>query len=155
VSQPDFNNDSYIKHCRLLCASYRHWTGRPLVANQQGPEKLILELFEAPYVIVSHGTEDNPVFNFGNKAALELFELDWNQFIKLPSRESVETTSREERGKLMARVSADGYISHYSGVRISSSGKRFLIKEATIWNVVDKEGTYFGQAAMFENWSYL
>jgi MEKHLA domain len=151
MQQPNFNIDFYIKHGQLLCSSYTHWTGKPLISDQRSPEKLIRLLFEEPFVIVSHGIEDDPVFNFGNNAALKLFELNWDQFIQLPSRESVEMTNRIEREKLMQCVTKDGYIDNYSGIRIASSGKRFLIEAATIWNVVDEDGLYHGQAAMFEN----
>lgn len=155
MSQPDFTKPVYIKHGRLLCSSYTHWTGKPLIADQDDPEKLIHALFAAPFAIVSHGTEDDPVFNFGNKTALSLFELEWDQFIQTPSRESVEITNKKERDKLMTRVSTEGYIDDYSGVRVSSSGKRFLIKNATIWNVVDEHDNYYGQAAMFKDRDYV
>ncbi len=155
MSQPDFNNGFYKKHGHLLCFSFQHWTGRPLVAAREDPVQLILDLFNAPFVLVSHGTEDIPIFNFGNKAALELFNLEWEQFIRLQSQESAEAISRDERDKLLTRVNTDGYINDYSGVRITSTGKRFLIEDATVWNIVDHSGVYHGQAAMYENWSYI
>ena len=52
----------------------------------------------------------------------------------------------------MRRVSNDGHMINYSGVRISSTGKRFKIEGATIWNIIDENGHYLGQAAMFKNW---
>jgi hypothetical protein len=119
------------------------------------PGSLIKTLYYAPFAIVSHDTQADPVFNFGNKTALHLFELEWDHFLKLPSRESVEMIKRDEREKLMQRVTTDGYIDNYSGIRVSSSGKRFLINDATIWNIVDADGVYHGQAAAFENWTYL
>ncbi len=155
MSQPDLNNDFYMHHANLLCSSYKHWTDRHLITTRCGPEKIILALFEAPFAIVSHGIEDDPVFNFGNRVALELFELNWGQFIQLPSRNSVETTNRKQREELMQRVTNDGHMVDYSGVRISSTGKRFKIVDATIWNIVDGGGHYYGQAAMFKNWSTI
>ena len=93
--QPNFNNEVYTKHGQLLCSSYRHWTDKPLITKHSEPNKLIFELYAAPFAIVSHGIEEDPIFNFGNKVALELFELNWEQFIQLPSRYSVETTNRK------------------------------------------------------------
>jgi hypothetical protein len=40
-------------------------------------------------------------------------------------------------------------------VRISSTGKRFLIKEAIVWNLVDDKGDYQGQAAAFSKYQDL
>ncbi len=54
----------------------------------------------------------------------------------------------------MRHVTENGYTNNYSGVRVSSTGKRFLIEDATIWNVLDNAGTYHGQAAMFKTWVY-
>jgi hypothetical protein len=49
-------------------------------------------------------------------------------------------------------VTANGYIDHYEGIRISSSGKRFKISNAVVWNLTDKNQNYKGQAAWFEQW---
>ena len=153
--QPNFNTQAYNNHGQILCSSYRHWTDKHLISKHSEPDKLIIELYEAPFAIVSHGIENDPIFNFGNKVALELFELDWDQFIQLPSRNSIETKNRKQREELMRRVSNDGHMINYSGVRISSTGKRFKIEVATIWNIIDENDHYHGQAAMFKNWSAI
>jgi hypothetical protein len=70
----------------------------------------------------------------------------------MPSRLTAEDKIREERAALMKRVTEYGYIDDYSGVRISKSGKRFLIEQATVWNLMDSEGVYHGQAALFSDW---
>ena len=150
----ELSKEFYLKHGQLLCASFLYWTGKQLVPIQKNDDDFILTLFEAPFVVVSHGVEDVTIFNFGNKIALDLFELDWSSFIKLPSRESVEIKSQPEREKLIQQVAKDGFIDNYSGIRISSSGKRFIVQDAIIWNIIDNSGVYFGQAAMFKNWYY-
>jgi hypothetical protein len=40
-------------------------------------------------------------------------------------------------------------------VRIGRHGRRFLIEEAVVWNVLDKRGIYQGQAASFRHWRWL
>jgi hypothetical protein len=47
------------------------------------------------------------------------------------------------------------YISDYRGIRIASTGDRFYIDQAIIWNVVDKDGKLWGQAATFANWEAI
>jgi len=37
----------------------------------------------------------------------------------------------------------------YSGMRIAKSGKRFMITDATVWNLIDERGLPQGQAAVF------
>jgi len=48
-----------------------------------------------------------------------------------------------------------GYYSGYRGIRISSTGKRFLVEDATVWNVVDGQGIRVGQAATFARWTMV
>lgn len=55
----------------------------------------------------------------------------------------------------MREVLDKGYVTDYSGIRISSSGRRFSIKGATLWNVLDDDGVLHGQAATFSEWRDL
>lgn len=112
-------------------------------------------LWTAPRVIVAHGTEADPVFFYGNRMALEVFEMDLATLVRLPSRFSAEPLAREERARLLARVGRDGFIDDYSGVRISGNGKRFRIERAVVWNLTDAGGVHHGQAATFEHWTTL
>lgn len=155
MSCPDFNRSFYDSHTRRLCYSYQHWTGKELLYGLKTSDDPLLVLFEAPFVIVSHGTEKIPVFNFGNRMALELFELSWEKFIQLPSKHSADDENQLDRAELMARVSKYGFAKNCTGTRISSNGKRFFIEGATVWNVIDENGRYYGQAAMFDTWAYI
>lgn len=141
----------------LLVDSFERALQRPLLdqnsLNQQA--SWIEALYEAPFALVSHGTEDDPVFNFANCSALDLFEMDWASFTKLPSRKSAQAVERAERARLLEQVDKLGYIADYSGVRISASGRRFVIEQAVVWNVLDEFGKYCGQAAVFSEWHYL
>jgi hypothetical protein len=150
------NDVSWLaRHVRLLRASYFHWTGQhlipPVVTDDNAPATLDL----ASFAVVSHDTAPDPVFNYGNQTALHLFEMPWEEFTALPSRLSAEPMAREDRERLLYRVTRDGYIDDYSGVRVSSSGKRFLIRNATVWNLLDEEGQPYGQAALLRKWEYL
>lgn len=87
--------------------------------------------------------------------ALERFELSVERFSGMPSRLSAEPLLRDERQALLARVTSHGFIDDYAGVRISASGRRFRIREATVWNLVDAGGVAHGQAAAFARWDLL
>jgi hypothetical protein len=56
---------------------------------------------------------------------------------------------------LLDTVTRQGYIDDYRGVRISRTGRRFLIDTATVWTVLDERGAPYGQAATFSAWKYL
>jgi len=139
----------------LLLESLYRLTGQRPVAAEPGSVEAARQVWEAPFALVSHGTGADPVFNYGNRTALRLFDMSWQSFIALPSRLSAEAMNREERASLLARVTRDGYIDDYSGVRISASGERFRIEQAVVWNVTDRAGNHLGQAAMFRNWTVL
>lgn len=153
--RPDLSNPFYVDHARRLCSSYQRWTGKELIPDYKTLKNPAGILFDAPFVLVSHGIETVPVFNFASNAALKLFELEWEQFIQLPSKESADQDNQEDRARLMARVNANGYEENCKGIRITSTGKRFLIEGATVWNIIDEENIYYGQAAMFTQWKFL
>lgn len=154
-SFPGQANSYLAEHIDLLVHSYFQLLGEPLLVNQQQGESLAKQLFYAPFVLLSHNTEADPLFNYANKTALELFEIDWQTLIKTPSRLSAEPVNREQRERLLAQVSESGFISNYQGVRISQTGKRFRISNAVVWNLFDREGDYNGQAACFSDWQFL
>ena len=136
----------------LIADSYARLLGQPLVDAQ---DDLADALWRAPRVIVAHGTEADPVFFYGNRLSLQTFDMDFASFTRLPSRYSAEPLAREERARLLERVSRDGFIDDYAGVRISASGKRFRIERAVVWNLVDRAGGHHGQAATFSHWQPL
>src|SRR5512139_1625540 len=84
-----------------IVASYERLLGRPLAA----PE----DLFDAPFVLLAHGTESPPVLFYGNRRALALWELSFAAFTAMPSRETAEPEAREARERLLADVAARGY----------------------------------------------
>ena len=142
--------DELQRMLALIAGSFLRLTGRPLLENTS-PEGF----WNARRVIVAHGTEDDPVFFYGNRMALTVFEMDFANFTRLPSRYSAEPVNREERVRLLERVSRAGYIDDYAGVRISATGKRFHIEQAVVWNLIDAEGVLHGQAATFDRWQVL
>jgi len=144
-----------VAHTQILSRSLKHWTGRDLLSGNFSPTKFAQKVFEAPFVLVSHGTETDPILNYGNQAALDLWEMSWEEFTRTPSRLTAEAPNREERARLLETVSRRGFIDDYSGVRISKSGKRFQIARATVWNLISESGEPRGQAAMFSEWKFL
>ncbi len=148
-----WNESRIVEWSRLLLDSYRHWMGTDLIERTSDPQQQARMLFEACFVVVSHGVEADPILNYGNQIALDLWELSWNQFIKTPSRLTAEPDDRAERERMLTQARAKGYFDGYRGVRISSTGRRFLVEQALIWNVIDPAGNPIGQAATFSQWS--
>ena len=150
-----WQNNFVIAHTQMLARSFRQWTGRDLLPGIFNPAGLARYVFESPFVLISHGTETDPVLNYGNQAALNLWEMAWAELTRTPSRLTAEAPNREERAKLLATVARQGFIDDYSGVRISKTGRRFNISRATVWNLISESGKPCGQAAMFDRWEFL
>ena len=150
-----WQTDFVIAHTPMLVRSLKHFTQRDLMAGNLSPAELAGKVFHAPFVLVSHGTEADPVLNYGNAAALKLWEMSWAELTRTPSRLTAEVPNRAERARLLAAVTARGFIDDYSGIRISKTGRRFRIAQATVWNLLNADGVYAGQAAMFSRWEFL
>lgn len=150
-----WQTESAIVQVQLITRSLKHWTGRDLCAGGFSPAQLAEKIFQAPFVLVSHGLEADPVLNYGNATALALWEMSWAELTRTPSRLTAEAPNREERARLLMAVAANGFMDDYSGIRISKAGRRFRIAQATVWNLLDERGKYSGQAAMFLRWDFL
>jgi hypothetical protein len=148
-ARPTLHNHYREEHALLLYNNYLQLTGLKLIDCPKS--EVGMRLYFAPFALVSHDTMSDPIFNYANQTALELFEMNWEQFTALPSRMSAEQPLREARERLLAEVSSNGFINNYTGIRISSSGKRFFIENAVVWNLTDN-GENCGQAAMFSTW---
>ena len=123
-----------------MLARKRYNDLRDLIERSGTVEEQAERLFVAPFVVVSHGIEPDPTLNYGNRIALELWELDWEAFSRTPSRLTAEPENRAERERMLAQAAAQGFIADYRGVRISRTGRRVLVEQALVWNVVDDTG---------------
>ena len=133
----------------LLTESYARLVGTPLVPPGRDATWLYRE---APFVVLAHGPDPDPRFIYANKTAQDCFGYSWEEFLALPSRLSAETQDQAERQRLLDRVRRDGFMSGYRGVRIAKSGRRFIIADGVVWEMIDKQGTRHGQAATFSSW---
>ena len=147
---PPADRDFLERQTELLCTSYARWTSQRLIAADRPESDPVQELWSAPFAVVAHDTASDPVFNYANACALHWFAMDWPAFTQLPSRLSAEPLAREERARLLERVTQHGYVDDYAGVRIAAGGTRFMIRNAVVWNLIDQDGRYCGQAARFD-----
>jgi hypothetical protein len=142
-------------HVALLLANLRHWTGRDLVDPELPMVEQARQIFYARFAVLSHNSAADPILNYGNRAGMQLFEFSWSELIRTPSRLTAEPVHRDERARLLDAVTRNGFIDDYRGIRISKTGRRFLIGDATVWNLLDDNGAHYGQAAAFSAWQYV
>lgn len=148
--QPDL-----LAHARLLTSSYARLLGQDLLPDCADDAEFATRIFQLPFVVVSHGTEADPVLNYANQVALDLWKMDWQTLTLTPSRYTAQPMLRDERARMLDTVTRQGYIDDYAGIRIASDQSRFRIVRATVWNLTDAAGLARGQAATFSDWVHL
>ena len=153
-SLPIWEQPEIIRWSQILANSYRQALGEDLIAYDS-PEQLAQNLFQAPFVLVSHGTQTDPIFNYANQTAMQLWGLDWAEFVRTPSASVTQPDEMEDRAAMLQQAAERGYIDNYEGTRIAKSGKKFLIKQVRLWNLQDEKGDRCGQAATFPSWQWL
>jgi hypothetical protein len=146
--------NSAVEHIAILAKNYQQYFAEPMIADCR--EKDFLQaVWQGDFVVLSHGIEEDPIFNFANICAQQLFEMDYQTITQLPSRKSAGPSTQQERNRLMSQVTTKGCIDDYSGIRVSATGKQFFIESAKVWNLTDEAGEYYGQAAMFSTWQEI
>jgi hypothetical protein len=149
IPEPDAANGFLAGHVADLLRCHLALTGKILMESHGSAEETARRAYHAPFVLLSHDGAADPRLTYGNLAAQELFGMNWGKLVGMPSRETAEAPERAEREGLLRRVAGAGFIGDYSGVRIAADGRRFLIRNATVWNVCDPDGRMIGQAAAF------
>jgi hypothetical protein len=137
----------------LLAGSYFRLVGERLVPVEHDNQNAAHWLYEeAPYCVLAHNTDPDPIFIYGNKTAQTCFEYNWDELTSLPSRLSAEEPNREERQRLLDAVRRHGFATGYRGLRIAKSGRRFWIENVTVWQLIDCGGVLHGQGAVYRKW---
>lgn len=158
-----------IERASWLLASHQQAFGRPLIAFSTpaapaaaSPEarQRSQELFAATAVVLAHdGSADRPDHDprliYANRSALTLWRRPWAEMVGLPSRLTAEPAERPGRDRLLANARAREAISGYTGIRVDSHGRRFVIQGARLWTLRDGDGRDRGQAAAFSSWWWL
>jgi len=164
--EPNASNDYLADYIKLLRYSLMHYAKKELLDYFTVPlppdmsdVEIAQAVYEAPFIVLSHDTAPSPIFTYANRAAQSLFEMNWIEFTSLPSSYSAESTNREERERLLAAVTQNGFMTNYRGKRIAKSGRKFWIEQVTIWNLIDvtqpTNQQYAGQAAVFSDWQVV
>jgi hypothetical protein len=155
TSPEPWSRPEWVARARLILESHAALLGRHLVDPEGSDLAKAERLFRAPFVVVAHGVEVDPLLSYGNDMALQLWEMEADALLRTPSRLTAEFVHREERARLLERTKQEGFVDDYSGVRITRTGRRFKIERAVVWNLIDSTGSLQGQAATFERWTPL
>ena len=100
--------------------------------------------------ILSHGTQEDPIYNYGNQASLILFDQTLENLCKTPSRYSTVESLMDDREQLIQQINDAGYGTISDAVRTTTKGKLFVIQTIWIWHVYHPDGRRIGLAALYD-----
>ena len=61
---------------------------------------------------------------------------------------SANKTFQDERNNMLKKVENLGFVEDYKGTRIAFDGSLFQIKNAIIWNIIDRNNNSQGQGVL-------
>ncbi len=144
-----------IEWSQIILNSYSDLLKDELIDRDTDKLNQAKNLYYADFVVFSHNTDTDPLYNYGNKMGLQLWEMDWQQLMATPSRTTTQPLLREEREKLLNQTESQGYVTNIQGIRISAQGTKYQIDDITTWNLKDNQGKDCGQAATFSQWQII
>jgi MEKHLA domain len=151
LSVPNSSNNYHREHVLIMLENLKRWANYDLIKEYGfSGETLGEQVFNADFYLLSHNTATDPVLTYGNQQVLDRWELSWQELTTMHSRDTAKPVDRSQRSKLMAQVKMDNYITGYSGIRVSKTGKEFQILDGIIWNLFLSDGSFYGQAAWFK-----
>jgi hypothetical protein len=113
-----------------------------------GPEQVHVN---EQHVVISHGNQDDPIYNYANQAGLLFFGYREEEFVQLPSRYSApDGALRDDRSIIVQHVLDHGWSIIPQAIRQTKSGDCYFVHRILYFNVYDDEGSRIGQAATFD-----
>lgn len=144
------------KWIRLSSESLKQFTGESLLKRMGLPDSDSAELLDVHnntrYAVLSHGTEDDPIFCYFNRAAKESFRYyDDNEIYRIPSRLSAPAgEARNVRQSQVAASLHQDIREIRNAVRVSKMGELFVVQYIILWNVYDHSRKRVGQTALYD-----
>jgi len=154
---PPHESTETILDLLMLVESYSKHFNKPFLAQGVEITSIAKEVWDAPFVLMFHKLREEglPTFCYANRAALALFESEWDDFVGMESRNTAEDEEavQKERDEYLEKALETGKVEKLDVWRVSQKGRRFLLKDVELWNVESGEDI-IGQAAICREWQY-
>eukprot|EP00803_Ostreobium_quekettii_P003175 evm.model.scf_1105.2 EVM.evm.TU.scf_1105.2 scf_1105:11459-16932(+) len=141
----------------LLVESYKRVVGEALMEDAD-ISNIADDIWNAPFAILTHDRFVNdPVrFTYANKAALALFEAEWDELVGMVSTKAAaeEEVTQKQRNDLLQEAEEKGFVRGTDAPRVSLKGTKFSLQDFTLFNIESPAGKKMGQAVVFDKWVY-
>lgn len=139
---------AFVARSAVILDSYRRLLGHELVERSGDPADDARRLFDLPLAVLAHDTSPAPLLDWVNRAAARAFDATPESLLGVPSAETAPPDAVADRRALFETLARQGFVSGYSGVRISLTGRRFFIDDVTVLTLTDESGRPAGHAAV-------
>jgi MEKHLA domain len=139
--------DAWIQ---LSSDSLKKFTGKSLFDYMDGVTQPSQVHDNKRYAVLSHGTQEDPIYCYFNKAALEQFQWTEETIYSLPSRYSApDGAHRSARQADIEQAIQQDVTELASVIRQTRHGELFEMIKVLLWNVYDGDQRV-GQTALYD-----
>jgi|688.fasta_scaffold08809_7 hypothetical protein len=138
----------FVTRATVILDSFRRCVGRDLIDRSGDAAEDARRLFDLPQAVLAHDTSAAPLLDWANLAAACAFEATPETLLGRPSADTAPADAAADRRALFDVLARQGFVTGYSGVRISLTGRRFIIEDVTVFSLVDEAGHPAGHAAV-------
>lgn len=139
---------AWIDRAAVILDSYRHHLGRDLFPRSGSAATDAERLFDLPMGVLAHDTSTPALLDWANRAAAVAFDATPTALLGRPSAATAPADATANREQLFTRLREQGFVTGYEGVRISLTGRRFVIADVTVYELRDRDGRAAGHAAI-------
>ena len=138
----------FVTRATVILDSFRRCVGRELIDRSGDAAEDARRLFDLPQAVLAHDTSPEPLLDWANRAAAVAFDATPDGLLGLPSSRTAPADATADRRQLFEILARRGFVTGYSGVRASLTGRRFIIDDVTVFELFDAAGKPAGHAAM-------
>ncbi len=142
----------------LVSISHKKYLAKPVLEPEPSEEQRAAAFWEVPFVLMVHDDSEQCLLEYGNKAALALFEMEYLDFFGTSSFAIVAPDETVQQDWIWAMRDVEERFEKYTVVpklrMMSSTGRPFVAKDVLVFRVDSLEDEPIGQAVMFSKWQY-
>jgi len=138
----------FVTRATVILDTHRRLLGRELILRSGDAAEDARRLFDLPQAVLAHDTAPRPLLDWANFAAARAFDATPETLLGRPSADTAPADATADRRALFDVLARQGFVTGYSGVRVSVTGRRFIIEDVTVFALVDEAGRPAGHAAV-------
>jgi len=138
----------FVTRATVILDSFRRCIGRELIDRSGDAAEDARRLFDLPLAVLAHDTAPQPLLDWANQAAARAFDATPESLLGKLSSATAPPDATADRRALFDVLARQGFVTGYSGVRISLTGRRFIIENVAVFALVDEAGHPAGHAAV-------